>query len=259
LNKKYLIIRDSAGFGDVLLASWFTHVILANHINASFHGPKKWTDLIQCPISDINSQGFVPFSFEYKHHTTESIWQQNKTRFEQLSGIQLEMNKNYVPVKYCDVTIQPATIAVCTRCSDYSPCRNCPYFNELFEIFKRNNISYIDLNSLPMTTLADNVKLLNYVKKSRLYIGPDTGISHYVSQVANGKTLIIQSGFSNIGYTMPYDYDYVYKPMPCQNCFMRKEQNCPKNYECMSAIKPEIVYNLIKRKLKGEKLGNTAI
>ena len=120
--------------------------------------------------------------------------------------------------------------------------KNYPYFPQLKELFEKKNITYIDLDEHKIR----NVEALNYIKKCKVYLGLDTGMSNYASAFANGKGYILQSGFNSPNFWSIYDYEYIMNLQPCSSCFLRK--SCPNNNVCME-IPPEEVLNRIKNRL----------
>jgi hypothetical protein len=157
---------------------------------------------------------------------------------------EIKNTKYRIPVKYYDIPNIPSVdISIVSKTGRFTPYRNWPYFKELKEKLNKEKITYIDL----IEKNIKNVECLNYIKKSKLYLGLDTGVSHYASSVASGKTLIIQSGYNYFDFWCFYDYDYINVNIECQKCF--KRYGCPYDHKCMKDISVNMVYNKIIEKL----------
>jgi ADP-heptose:LPS heptosyltransferase len=162
--------------------------------------------------------------------------------FSAWSGLKnLAQIRRMVPVKYVDEPdVAPTDVAICSSTGNWATYRNWPYFPELKSLLTAHGIRWVDISEL-----RDN-RCLNQVKKSRLYLGLDTGVSHLVSSVVNSG-LIIQSGFSNIHYWSSYGYQTIEHDVYCRNCFLR--QGCPNEHRCMRDILPAEVLARIKKLL----------
>jgi len=91
----------------------------------------------------------------------------------------------------------------------------------------------------------------------------DTGAAHYASKEGAGKTLIIQSGFSNFEHWgATYDFEAIQIPIDCRPCWNWKlikkhpdeacnnlRGTCKKNHKCMKDISPEMVLESVIKKL----------
>jgi hypothetical protein len=158
-----------------------------------------------------------------------------------------------VPVIYNDIQNVPTVdVVMCTQTGNWTPYRQWPYFDELKELFKKEDITYIDLNEEGIFS----VKLLNYVNRCKLYLGLDTGTSHYVSQFANNKALIIQGGYVTFDFVFhAYHYDHIQiEEMPCSPCFINKNhiernEGCEFNHKCMMNLSSEVVFEEVRKRI----------
>jgi hypothetical protein len=247
-------------FGDLLLASYFTAILNDNGIDAYFYRRgqgREWIyPAIACnKIYDTTDPRLSTYSsckMKYYHGEpgvlSVPIIEQYCNSFKKRYGISLKNNFNYIPVKYYDMPQVPSVdVTLCTKSGAFCPYRNWPYFKELKKLFQKNGISYIDLTQEQIYS----IEYLNYVKKSKLFVGVDTGPSHYVSQVANGKALILQHGVHDINFWCSYDYDSLHIPTDCRLCKanMHPGNECKHNHICMRELTVDMVFNKIMEKL----------
>ena len=91
-----------------------------------------------------------------------------------------------------------------------------------------------------------------------MYLGLDTGTSHYVSKFANGKALIIQAGFNLFNWwAYTYDYDMITAEVKCslRPCFLnmkyiKKGEGCPYDVRCMKQITVKKVFYEVRKRLR---------
>lgn len=117
----------------------------------------------------------------------------------------------------------------------------------------KDKISFIDLAEKPIY----GIEYLNYVNKAKLYVGLDTGPSHYISQFMRNRCLIIHGGFVTFEYVFSlYGYDRIQiEDMPCRPCFLSWQQiaagnKCKYCNKCMMEIDPSVVMDKIREMLK---------
>jgi len=243
-------------FGDILLTSYFVSILNDNGVDAYFfrrgNGRVYAYMVIDCPkieaINDKRLKKFPVLRLGYAHGKPGElgipIISQYCKMFKDRYNIPIKNNFNYIPVKYYDMPEVPSVdVSLCTKSGGWSQDRDWPYFEQLKERLKQSKISYIDLNEEEKF----NMECLNYIKKSKLYVGLETGTSHYASQVANGKTLILQSGIHDIGFWCSYDYDHLYIPVKCKLC--KSLTKCPYDNKCMKDLTVDMMFNKIIEKL----------
>lgn len=227
--------------GDHLLASLLVSILRDQNIDAYF-----WSDsdeireLVDCPIRKGYDYRFV---YEPEQQWDgRSIMQKALDNCQTYLGItNLKLTRTVIPVKYHDLPQVPQVdVAICSSTGFWSKYRNWPYFEQLKHEFDRHGITWIELGQ------KRGVECLNYVKKAKIYLGLETGVSHYVSSVAK-KALIIQSGYSNINYWCSYGYAYIQLELPCSNCFLRN--GCAHGHACMKNITTETVLREITKLL----------
>lgn len=228
--------KEAVELGDGLLAALFVAILNDNKIKAYLAYQKYVLDLVDCPkiygpLARKNKQGW---NFIYRpecEYDGRSIVQKAIDLFVEQNGIKKEIQRtrNVVPVVFEEMLTEGVDVALNTQCGRMGKYREWPYFTELKRELKKNKISFIDLDE---KKIRGNLAL-NYVKKSKLYVGLDTGMSHYVSSVVN-DSLIIQTGYSTIDYWSVYNYDYIETPnVQCKNCCLKSFSRCPHNYFCM--------------------------
>lgn len=261
MSKGFCLSWDGGeGFGEPLVASLMTNILNDNGVKAVFKVRKSVKNLVDCSLYNPDNEEhrtYQRFSWKYILSKEPIILQQIK-QFEILTRKKLEITRGHIPVKFHDMPEIPSVdIAMCTESSTWTPYRNWPYFEKLKQLFDKEKISYVDLNAEKIYS----IKCLNYIKKCKLYLGLETGMSHYVSRFANGKTLILQGGFSEFKF-WAYLYNYSYlqiNDIPCRPCFInrrdiKKSRDCKYNHRCMKEINAKQVFDKIIWLLK-EKSG----
>lgn len=240
-------------FGDSLLAGYLTSILLDNGLNAFCDS--RVAPLLDLPVrGDYNENEYNIYWHKVMYGNNpkgKSIIDQIIWNFRMATKEKalLPLRKNYIPVKFKE---NPETsqydVVIGEDSGPYSIYRKWPYFNELKSLLSKDGISYLSLSG------KWNDEVLQLVNKAKLYLGLDTGTSHYVSQVANGKTLIIQSGFSRPSHWCNYDYEFIQNIVPCSPCALAtavpNSIPCMFNHMCMRDITPDYVLHRIKKKLK---------
>ncbi|MHA2009892.1 MAG: hypothetical protein ACXADW_10860 [Candidatus Hodarchaeales archaeon] len=250
----------SKGFGNALIMAHITYILNDNGIE-SYFSPNRATDgLVDVPIyseeiGECVQHMWQPTSHYYKKNIDKP------TLIRQLDLISKTIQRkivfdtqrhNYIPVKFKEEKAPSADVVMCTKVGTWQPYRQWSYFDTLKKILSKCNISYVDLHE---ENIFSN-KCLNYVNNAKLYLGMDTGMSHYVSKFANGKALILQSGISPFYYwAYPYDYDYMKANYTCvfDPCFINKNHIkagtvCTYNNVCMTSLTVEqVLYEIRER------------
>jgi hypothetical protein len=251
----YRLWWNGGGFGEPLMAALMTSVLNDNKINAVFQEHRGVKNLVNCslynPDSEIH-QTYKRFRWRYEH-VKKPIILQMIDYFQKRTGRTIKLFRNCIPVKFYDIPSIPSVdVVMCTQAGTWSPYRNWPYFDELKGFLNREKISFVDLNAEKIR----GIECLNYVQKSKLYLGLDTGTSHYVSQFANGKTLILQGGFIEFDFWAHlYDYECMQMDdIQCRPCFINKRDitagnGCKYDNMCMQEISVERVFTRIMQRL----------
>jgi len=255
--RKFSINRTGDAIGDHMMAAFFVQMLNDNGIPAVY-GTPHYRSLVDVPLSspDENYEEFYFFyhdgpidnpTFNREKTILELVTERFKAQFAISQPISI--HTEYVPVKYEDEElIQGYDVAMVTRSGVWTRVRDWPFFDELKQQLDVKKINYIDLT-------ASNVRnnaCLNYVSKSKVYLGLETGVSHYVSQVVS-RGLILQSGYSDIDFWCPYDYEHIEHRLPCSKCFIHcktRPYSCPNEHRCMREISVEEVVRNIERLLE---------
>ena len=177
------------------------------------------------------------------------------THYSDLFERPLKIYRNYIPVKYYEIPeVRQVDVVFNKNTGPYTPYKKWPYFDELCKLFDQHKITHINLDRDWRETYG--IKCLNYVRKAKVYLGLDTGMSHYVSRFANGKALIIQGGFNYFErWSWLYDYEAIQiEDMPCRPCRILKKDvkqgnKCPYDNRCMKEIDPQWVFDKVCERL----------
>lgn len=98
-------------------------------------------------------------------------------------------------------------------------------------------------------------QLIEIFNRTHILISPDTGPAH-IANATNNPEIIMMFGATSHKRSCPYGDKHVSlsAELPCQPCFKR---NCPRidnNMECMKKLKPEMLFNIIDKKLTNIKI-----
>lgn len=251
------------GLGDQLVAALAAQVLIDNGLGACVYLRRSTKRLITVPWYNLDKHskfwmdkaGTGNPRLDSRYHIPLILIYLN--RAEQILQTTIHFDKqkhNHTPVLFYDnPDIPMVDVVLCTETGSWTPYRNWPYFNALKQKLDERHITYIDLNK---NEIRGN-DCLNYVKKCKVYVGLETGTSHYVSKFANGKGLILQGGFFEFEWwAYPYDYEAIVAEIPCSKapCYLNKYdiehgQGCPFHCICMEAIPVDAVLDKILQRL----------
>lgn len=129
----------------------------------------------------------------------------------------------------CDIGIIPVIVGGSS---------DCRLSKEILDCMKQQPIDLIGKTTLK--------QLAFIIRKSRLFIGGDTGPMHLA--VAVGKKVIALFGPTDPQRNGPYGdgHTTLVSPQDCTGCWQR---NCPKGIDCLSKISPIDVFNIAKQYL----------
>lgn len=251
MNVIYKITYHGTAFGDNLFSAYVTKVLQQHGFDARLDNPRI-ADLVDCPLysqedSSIDHeikifgcirQNRSGLQTPKQFNVYSDLLSEFSRQFE--IGCEIPTILDHVPVKFnFDSSVRSYDVAMVTETGWWTPYRNWPYFSELKEMLSAESISFVDLS---MEKIQGN-HALNIVRNCRLFLGLETGASHYVSKFANGKTLILQSGYTPFNYWAGiYDYQCVSFPVVCSPCW--KRSGCP-DHKCMALLRPEHVFKSI--------------
>jgi hypothetical protein len=239
------IYRNGYALGDNLFAALLTQIAVDNGIDARFwHHDPEMQQLMACPLADSFAEpthlcGYFPES----EWDGRSILRKVLDNFQRDRGLRqpLWLTRVTPPVRYTEMPeIGSVRVALCTASGSWSPYRNWPYFAELKIRLSQSGISWQDI------TDTRGSETLNWAKKAELYVGLETGISHYVSSVVS-RGLVLQSGYSTASYWNWYGYRTLEMPVACSPCFLR--EGCTHEHDCMRTLSIDLVFNTIQEML----------
>ncbi len=174
--------------------------------------------------------------------------------FFKFNGLSIRFDGRGADVIFIPLLENRYKVVLNTRCSNFSEKRLWPFFSDLKLLLKKEKISFIDLDDTIQLSYNDQLSsfyILNLVRNSDLYIGLDSGMSHYVAKMVN-LAYIIQSGHSFFENWCKYSrYEYIALDVPCRPCWVNEENlaDCTIQDKCMQDIYPEIVFENIRQLL----------
>lgn len=237
-------------FGDNLMCATFCNILNDNGIPSVLNNDLV-KNLVECPIFNSNDSG--PVFRTNKNDRTINIYDDLAREFEKRFNISVKVPDKYpVPTKFVPMDIDSVDVAVTTSVAQYrdsvqqySKYKQWPYFDELFSLFDKYNISYIDLDKNGIR----DYEFLNYIRHCKVYLGLDTGSGHYASKEGAGKTLIIQGGFCDFEHWAgKYDFEAIQTPLDCCPCW-NIYTSCKNDHKCMKDISPEMVFEFVAKRL----------
>ena len=238
-----LIYRNNEFLGDELAAAQMVAILNDFGIEACWwHDNPEFRALVDVPLWDGSEMKSWLF-----HYEPALKWDGRSILRKALDNFSADfilppipISRTSVPIRYQDdPSIIGTDVVICSEVSIHSKYREYPRMNEVKQLLNEKGVRWRDLSEDKIRGNA----VLNWVKKSKVYLGLETGVSHYVAGVVN-KGLILQSGYSNYyfwGTTYPYEALFV--PVECRNCFLRT--GCPNDHKRMMLIEPREVVDKI--------------
>jgi len=263
------------------MAAFFTQLLNDNGFEAVYHirnGHKnnvQFAHLLDVPVGADGEQ------FKFSYHAESLPFEINDKnfmdtaikKFKEWSGYKgdLKIKTNYVPVKFkVDDSIAPYDVVIVSTCGAFAQgTKSWPHFAELKKMLDRQKISYMDLGEMPFDW-TNNPELLhkinNWLYKCKVFIGLDTGATHYATGILAKKqkkeaNFVLQSGFSTFNH-WALQYGDLFTPIQveveCRPCVLPYPtekysipsglnllDHCPNNHKCMRALRPETVFELV--------------
>lgn len=237
MGKAFLITRSDNKLGDHLMATKFVHMLNYSGLKAAYSGPYEY--IADCPTKDsLSGYNIQEHSFIYETYPTLPIFEVAVVDFKEKNNVSIPITEmiDYIPVKFREINIEPVDVALITQSGNWSRYRDWPYFPELKYEFSKRGITYLDLSESNIQDFA----LLNYIKKSSLFIGLETGATHLASSFLTKDTaLVIQGGYSYFNYWANYSCTVIEAKQPCSDC--RRRNGCDRNQKCMTDISVDLV------------------
>lgn len=246
------LIKRNVSFGDVMMAGLAVATLNDYGVTAALETSEyKYKKVISVPqFNESQKPNWEKHFFKYEHFRKDQVnyVQEWLDRFSSICGVKAKITRKEVPVFFSTILgMQKYDVAINSQTGDWSPYRVWPHFEKLKTMLDKANLTWLDLDDKKVY----NNECLNVIKNSKLYLGLDTGRSHYVSSQAKGKTLIIQSGNNNKIQWCNYDYDFIEQKVGCSPCYLR--EGCQYSHDCMTKIQPEYVFERIIDKLSKNK------
>jgi GT2 family glycosyltransferase len=262
------------GFGDYLMAGFFTKLLLDNGISATLDINNPFAAFIDVPIGSAAEK----FTFYYNSEPLaeslmDTVIRKFRSEFDFYGS--LDIKTPYVPIKYkLDANITPVDVVLVTKCGPHSNVRNWPYFSELKKEFERLKISYVDINEFGFDWANDSElthQISNLIYNCKVFLGIETGASHFATGILAQKkgrgNFIIQSGYVPFSHwTRHYGdlFESIEIDVHCKGCLLLNTHSrraplsvggkqlpdyCKENHYCMRAITLEMVLSQVKTKL----------
>jgi ADP-heptose:LPS heptosyltransferase len=266
-----------------MMAAFFTQLLNDNNFDAVYHlDNAKSSNISYSHLLDVRlgTEGEVfnftyatdttPFDLSDKSHIDTAIKYFKKwANYES----ELTIKTPYVPIKFkIDPSIESVDVVLVTNVGPYATTKNWPYFKELKQMLKENNISFADLNDFGNTWTNDPEllnKINNLLYKCKVFVGLDTGPTHYATGILikkiTRKNFIIQSGFNLFSHWSSH-YGDLFQPIEnkqsCAPCVLPNTtqsfkipegtnlpKRCNKSHACMNSILPQQVFQYIKNNI----------
>lgn len=241
-----LVISREIGFGDTILSALFTAILRDNGIPALWwNHDANMRSLIDLPQWDGKSpaqhyvfeyESFIPGDRNFIRRALDIFSIRNNLRRP------LKISRNSPPLRFIDhPRIRGADVAFCLTGGGWSRYRWFPRIEDLKNAMTAAGLTWIDLK----TTW--NQHTFNAIKKSRLYLGIDTGTTHAASALTSNG-IILQSGFNRVE---DWDHGYGFEILTADSacalapCYLR--EGCPHDQRCMEIPIPRIIARIIER------------
>lgn len=202
--------------------------------------PGPYSHLVSCKKALAPERGGFLFKARRQNRTgldttaSHTIYTDLLMEFARMAGLAepFPAKRDHIPVIYHPVSNSPSVdVALVSVTGSWTPYRMWPFFDELRVRLQREGVRYVDASR---EALADQ-RFLTAVDRCKLFVTLETGASHYASQVANGKCLVLQSGYCQFSYWAGnYRYTELAHPVPCSPCWRR--ELCDRDHECMTGI-----------------------
>jgi len=189
------------GFGEPLILAKVASILLDNGLDIIYKERKKVAGLVDCKNIIRMDQSREIRGYEY-HDWVYSIYDRTPIilqyikHFEEVFERKIEVTRDTIPVIFYEIETPTYDVVLHTNTGSWSIYRMWPYFDELESLLDKQGITHIEIANRKRYGRIGGIKYLNYVNNAKLYVGLETGPSHYVSSIAKNKTLIIQSGFA---------------------------------------------------------------
>jgi hypothetical protein len=242
-----IVVTRAAAFGDRLMAAQVTAILNDHGITAEFMA-NDIANLVDVPLFKGGKCRQWNFDYPpYNLYDGRGFIRKALDSFQETYGVpRMEITHRTPPVRYIELPeIQGTDVAICSKSGPWSPYRNYPRMDEIQAELTKRSIRFVDLNESNIV----GMQALNWCAKSKLYLGLDTGMSHYVAGHVR-KGLILQSGFTPRElWASTYDrFEFLEAKSKCElsPCFLRND--CPRGHKCMN-IDPIEIADEIERRL----------
>lgn len=241
-----LVISRDIGFGDTLLSATFAAILRDNDIPCLWwNHDANMRSLIDLPQWDGRSpaQHYI-FEYESFNPGDRNFLRRALDLFSIRNNIRhpIKIKRSTPPLKIVDdPSVLGADVAICLSGGNWSPYRYYPKPEELKQALTAAGLTFIDVKNLW------NHSAFSAIRKSRLYLGIDTGATHAASAL-NKNGIVLQSGFNR---AEDWNHDYGFEILTADSactlapCYLR--EGCPHNHRCMEIPVARIVERVIAR------------
>jgi len=243
------------GFGEPAYISLFTHILNDNGIPSMFDEHRNVRGLLDVPIFRHGEEYRDWFKWGWRYELNDvPIMRQMVDRASEYFNkeVIIQKQRDHIPVIFEEMDVPEVDVTLNTKTGPWCPYKLWPYFDELKVKMEELGITYYDLDG----NETYSIECLNIVKKSKLYVGLDTGMAHYVSKFANGKTLIMNGGFVSFHFwAFLYDYEPIQvEDVSCRPCYInrnhvKEDKVCKYDNRCMKEITVDMVLSRICERL----------
>jgi len=238
-DRPVYVYYKGGALGDNLMPAYIVETLNDHDIDA-YLLPSPHSHLVSCKkaiapcgngfLFKARRQNRTGFDTTEKH----TVYTDLLAEFARKAGMSepFPAKRDHIPVIYDSVSDSPIVdLVLVSVTGNWTPYRLWPFFDELRIRLQREGVRYIDAS---LEALTDQ-RFLTVIDRCKLFVTLETGASHYASQVANGKCLVLQSGYCNFSYWAGnYRYTELANPVSCAPCW--KRELCDRDHECMTGL-----------------------
>ncbi len=253
---QYYYYNEPGGLGDNCMSAIIAEIMRENGYQTYFYAKLLGFDKLIEDVLVYDPSLFYDYTFDYDNPSfTIPVNKLNGKHyidaFFEFNKLPMRFDGRAANIIFNDVDVPIVDVALNTKCSNWAIKRRWPHFDKLKEYFRANGISFFDLDTIKYYSWKNSessAKALNIAAKSKIYVGLDTGMSHFVAKYVK-KGLIIQSGFSLFSNWNNYNnFYFTGLNVPCSPCWISEHipGDCPgKDNKCMEDLSASMVFQNI--------------